>query len=160
MGLRKNIPWRWKPGLLGNSQQHWPAVWPIGNSRFLFPPMERRQQPGPGFRESWTGQPTAWQTCSGKIPRRHNIGHLPQHHQDSKFLPTAIQFRTHQILRGRTKFRKSLLSADKQCVPHGRQENYVPCWDKKSETLYRSFVRAQAGTDSDRAASNVFFRLE
>jgi len=40
--------------------------------------MERRHQPGPGLREFWPGQPTAWQTCSAKVPAvttstfRHN----------------------------------------------------------------------------------------
>jgi len=36
----------------------------------------------------------------------------------------------------------------------------VPCWDKECETLYSSFIRAPAGTDSDRAASCLLFRLE
>jgi len=32
-------------------------------------------------------------------------------------------------------------------------------WDKKRETLYRSFTRATVGTDSDRAASSLLSRL-
>jgi len=31
----------------------------------------------------------------------------------------------------------------------------VPCWDKECEILYRSFIRAPVGTDSDRAASSL-----
>ena len=38
--------------------------------------------------------------------------------------------------------------------------HYRPCWDKECETLYSSFVRAPVGTDSDRAASSLLFRLE
>jgi len=45
-------------------------------------------------------------------------------------------------------------------MPHGRRKNNVPCWDKECETLYRSFIRAPVGTDSDRAASSLLFRLQ
>jgi len=37
-------------------------------------------------------------------------------------------------------FCESLLSAAKQCIQRGRRKNYVPCWDKECETLYRSFT--------------------
>ena len=47
------------------------------------------------------------------------------------------------------------LSAAKQCIPHGRRKNYVPCWDKECETVYLSFTRAPLGTESDRAASSL-----
>ena len=51
--------------------------------------------------------------------------------------------------------RESLLSAAKQCIPRGRQKNYVSCWDKECETLCRSFTRAPVETGSDRAASSL-----
>jgi len=54
---------------------------------------------------------------------------------------------------------ESLLSAAKQCIPRDRRKNYVPCWDKECETLYRSFIRAPVGTYSDRAASSLLSRL-
>ena len=57
-------------------------------------------------------------------------------------------------------FCESLLSAAKQCIPCGHCKNYVPCWDKECETLYRCFVWAPVGTDSDRAASSLLFQLE
>jgi len=57
-------------------------------------------------------------------------------------------------------FCESLLSATKQCIPRGRRKNYVPCWDKECEPLYRSFIRAPVGTDSDRAASSLVSRLQ
>jgi len=56
-------------------------------------------------------------------------------------------------------FCESLLSAAKKCIPHGRRKNYVPCWDKEYEPLYRSFIRAPVGTESDRAASSLLSRL-
>ena len=75
--------------------------------------------------------------------------------------PRDCHLRTHQTLRGHTKiFCKSLLSAAKQCIPRGRRKNYVPCWCKECETLYRSFTRAPVGTDSDRTASVLLSRLQ
>jgi len=52
-------------------------------------------------------------------------------------------------------FCESLLSAAKQCILHGRQKNYVACWDKECKTLYRPLTRAPVENDSDRAASSL-----
>jgi len=57
-------------------------------------------------------------------------------------------------------FCESLLSAAKQCIPHGRRKNYVPCRDKECKTLYRSIIRAPVGTASNRVASSLLFRLQ
>ena len=64
------------------------------------------------------------------------------------------------IERAHQDFCESLLSAAKQCIPCGRRKNYVSCWDKECETLYRSFTRAPVGTDSDRAASSLLSLLQ
>ena len=45
------------------------------------------------------------------------------------------------------------------CIPLRRRKNYMPCWDKECETLYRSFLRAPVGTDSHRATSSLLLRL-
>jgi len=52
---------------------------------------------------------------------------------------------TPDIERAYQDFCESLLSAAKQCIPCRRRKNYVPCWDKECETLYRSFIGAQWG---------------
>ena len=67
---------------------------------------------------------------------------------------------TPDIERAYQDFCESLLSAAKQCIPRGHRKNYVPCWDKECETLYRSFTRAPVGTSSDRAASSLLTRLQ
>jgi len=67
---------------------------------------------------------------------------------------------TPDIERACQDFCENLLSAAKQCIPRGRRKNYVPCWDKECETLYRSFIQAPVGTDSDRAASFLLSRLQ
>ena len=58
---------------------------------------------------------------------------------------------TPDIERAYQDFCECLFSAAKQCSPRGRRKNYVPCWDKECETLYRSFIRAAVGTASNRA---------
>ena len=63
-----NIPWRWEPGFLGNIQQPWTVVQPKGNSWLLLSATERRHQPRPGLPEFQSGQPSAGQTCSRKVP--------------------------------------------------------------------------------------------
>jgi len=144
--------------------------------------MERRHQPRPGLREFRPGQPTAGQTCSRKVPQVTTSASL--------ITPPRLKVLAHSDPVKRWNFRKrfclltdesverlppsdtlnierpyldfceNLLSAAKQCIPRGRRKNYVLCWDKESETLYRFFVRAPVGTDSDRAASSLLFRLE
>ena len=67
---------------------------------------------------------------------------------------------TTNIEKAYQEFCESLLSSAKQCIPHGRRKNYVPCWDKEWETLYHSFTWAPVGTDSDRAALSLLSRIE
>ena len=62
---------------------------------------------------------------------------------------------TLNIERAYQDFCESVLSAAKQCIPRGRRKNYVSCWYKECETLYRSFIQAPVGTESDRAASSL-----
>jgi len=57
-------------------------------------------------------------------------------------------------------FRESLISVAKQCIPRGSRKNYVPCWGKECELLYRSFIQASVGTDFDGAASLLLSRLQ
>jgi len=57
-------------------------------------------------------------------------------------------------------FCECLLFVTKKCIPRGRHKNYVPCCDKECETLYRSFIRAQVGTDTDKPVSSLLSRLE
>ena len=66
---------------------------------------------------------------------------------------------TPDIERAYQDFCESLLSAAEQCIARGSWKNYVPCWDKECETLYRS-IRAPVGTASDRAASSLLSRLQ
>jgi len=149
--------------------------------------MECRHQPGSGLREFRPGQPTAGQTCSRKAPAvttsalHHNAakthGSCPQRPGEALELLQVPDWKRFCFLTGESIERlppshtpknerayqdlcESLLFAAKQCIPRGRRRNYVPCWDKECETLYRSFIRAAVETDSDRAASSLLSRLE
>jgi len=144
-----------------------------------------RHQPRPGLREFRPGQPTAGQTCPRKVPavttaalpRNATMiqGSCPQRSGEAlelsqgrleAFLPShrceSVERLpppdTPDIERAYQDFCESLLSAAKQCIPRGRQKNYVPCRDKECETLYRSFIRAPVGTASDRSTSSLLSR--
>ena len=51
-------------------------------------------------------------------------------------------------------------SVERLPPPDGRRKNYVPCWDKKCETHYRSILRAPLETDSVRATSSLLSRID
>ena len=147
--------------------------------------MERQQQPRPGLYESRPRKPTAWQTCSWKVPAvttsalPHNATNTqascPQRSGEAlelskgwleALLPSHRWIRWEIATSGHIKywegiprFWEGLLSAAKLCMPHGRRKNYVPSWDKECETVYRSFIRAPVGTASDRAASSLLSQL-
>ena len=67
---------------------------------------------------------------------------------------------TSNIERTYQEFCERLSSTAKQCIPHGRRKNYVPCWDKECETLHCSFTQAPVGTDLDRATLSLLSWLQ
>ena len=92
LGLQRNISWWRETSLLVNRQQPCAAAKPKGSSPFLISSMERRHKLGPGLRECRLGQPTAWQTCSSKVPEVTTLALSQKCHRSSKFLPTAIRW--------------------------------------------------------------------
>ena len=143
--------------------------------------MEHRHQPGPGLRACRLGQPTAWQTCfrnfptvaTPTLPHNSTVLNVPAYRDPVKrcnfhkadwkrfcFLIIKSVERlppsdTTNIKKAYQEICVSPLSAAKQCITLSRGKNYVPCWDKECEILYRSFLRTTMGTDSDRAASSI-----
>ena len=51
-------------------------------------------------------------------------------------------------------------TAAKNSIPRGRQNNHIPCWDAECKNLYRTFVQSPEGSDSNRAATALLFRLD
>jgi len=125
--------------------------------------VERRHQVRPGLGKFWSGQLTAWQTCSKKVPacsdpvKRWNFCKADWKRfclltdESVERLPPLD---TTNIEKAKREVCKSPLTAAKQCIPHSRQKNYGPCWDNECKNLYRSFVRAPVGTYTDTAASS------
>lgn len=54
---------------------------------------------------------------------------------------------------------KMLLAAAKNNIPRGVRKAYVPCWDDECEHLLRSHTEAQTSEDRDKAADDLFCRL-
>ena len=52
-----------------------------------------------------------------------------------------------------------LLAAAKNNIPRGVRKAYVPCWDAECEQLLHSHTEAQTGEDRDKAADDLFCRL-
>jgi len=171
LGLQQNILWRWITGIRGNSQQPWSAARPTGSSPFLLSSMERRvsgkdnrlpDRLSCSRKVSAVTTPTLPHNDTElKVPACSDPVKCWNFRKDDwkrfcfltrksgKRLPPA---ETTNIEKAYQELWKSLLFAAEQCIPLIRCKNYVPCWDKECETLYRSFLRAPVGTDSDRAA--------
>jgi len=157
------------------------------NRQFLLSLMERWHQPGPDLRECRPGQPTAGRTCSRNVstvttltllitpPRLKVPGHSDPvkswnfrkpdwkricllTDESIERLPPPDTTNTEKT-QHREEFCASLLSEAKQCIPRGRRKNYVPCWDKECETLYRCFLRNPVRSNSDKVPSPLLSRL-
>ena len=57
-------------------------------------------------------------------------------------------------------FCKTIKKAAKKTIPCGYRNNYVPCWDRKFESLYRTFLQSPQGDDSNLAATALFAKLD
>ena len=57
-------------------------------------------------------------------------------------------------------FCNAISTAVKKCIPCGRQNNYIPCWDTECENLHQTFLQYPQGHDSSRAATALLARLD
>ena len=48
----------------------------------------------------------------------------------------------------------------KNSIPRGRRNNNIPCWDAECENLYRIFLQSPEGSDSNRDAIALIFKLD
>ena len=48
----------------------------------------------------------------------------------------------------------------KKCIPYGRRNNRIPCWDAECENLYQTFLQYPEGHESSRAATALLARLD
>ena len=57
-------------------------------------------------------------------------------------------------------FCNAVSTAAKRCIPHGRQNNHIPCWDAEHKNLYQIFLQYPEGHDSSRAATASLATLD
>ena len=57
-------------------------------------------------------------------------------------------------------FCNAISTAAKKCIPGGRPNNRVPCWDAECENLYQTFLYYPKGHDSSRAITALLARLD
>ena len=58
------------------------------------------------------------------------------------------------------RFCNALSTAAKKCIPRGRRNNRILCWDGKCENLYQTFLQYPEGHESSRTATALFARLD
>ena len=52
-------------------------------------------------------------------------------------------------------------TAAKNSIPRGcRNSHHIPCWNAECENLYGTFLQSPEGSDSNRAATALLFRLD
>ena len=57
-------------------------------------------------------------------------------------------------------FCNAISTASKECIPCGRQNNCLPCWDAECENLCQIFLQCLEGHESSRAATALLVRLD
>ena len=57
-------------------------------------------------------------------------------------------------------FCNTIKKAAKKTIPRGYRNNYIPCWDAKCESLYKTFLQSIQGDDSSLAATALFAKLD
>ena len=57
-------------------------------------------------------------------------------------------------------FCNTIKKAAKKTIPHGYQNNYIPCWDAECESLYKTFLQTPQGDDSSLAATALLAKLD
>ena len=57
-------------------------------------------------------------------------------------------------------FCNAISTAAKKCIPRGRRNNRIPCWDAECENLYQTFLQYPERHESNRAATALFARLD
>ena len=57
-------------------------------------------------------------------------------------------------------FCSALIKVAKRSIPRGHRNNYIPCWDKEYESLYRTFLDDSNGEESSSAATALLSHLD
>ena len=57
-------------------------------------------------------------------------------------------------------FCNAINTAAKKCIPRGRRNNRIPCWDADCKNLYQKFLQCPEGHESSRADIALLARLD
>ena len=57
-------------------------------------------------------------------------------------------------------FCNTISTEAKKCIPLGRRNNYMPCWDAECKNLFQTFLQYPEGHESSRAATALNARLD
>ena len=57
-------------------------------------------------------------------------------------------------------FCNTFKKAPKKTIPRGYRNNYIPCWDAKCESLYKTFLQSPQGDDLNLAATALLAKLD
>ena len=57
-------------------------------------------------------------------------------------------------------FCNAISTAAKKCIPRGRRNNRIPCWNAESKNLYQTFLQYPEGHESSIAATGLLARLD
>ena len=57
-------------------------------------------------------------------------------------------------------FCNAISTAANKCIPRGRRNSRIPCWDSECENLYKTFLQYPEGHESSRAATALLARLD
>ena len=57
-------------------------------------------------------------------------------------------------------FCNTIKKAAKKTIPRGYRNTYIPCWDAKCESLYKTFLQSPQGDDSSLAATALLSKLD
>ena len=57
-------------------------------------------------------------------------------------------------------FCNAISTAAKKCIPRGRRNNHIPCWNAECENLYQIFLQYPEGHNPSRTAIALLARLD
>ena len=83
------------------------------------------------------------------------LGTVWPHHKPAKKLPSPDYSFIYEAYQD---FRNTIFA--KLSIPHGRRNNYRPCWDAECEHLYQVFLRAPKGKATSLVASALLSHFD
>ena len=78
----------------------------------------------------------------------------------NKFVKTLLPSDSLDVDAAYQAFCNTIKKAAKKTIPRGYRNNYIPCWDAESESLYKTFLQSPQGDNSSLAATALHAKLD